>query len=94
VVSNGCGELINDPLHLLETLHHWLDQDGKELAARTKRAQELGHADAAFKVADEVWRAANCPAGERSVTHLFERSHLVRMLREYRKDLEEITRGP
>jgi 1,2-diacylglycerol 3-beta-galactosyltransferase len=94
VVSHGCGELINDPLHLLETLHHWLDQDGKELAVRTKRAQELGHADAAYRVADEVWRAANCPAGERSVTHLFERSHLVRMLREYRKDLEEITRGP
>lgn len=92
VIDHGVGELIRDPLHLLEICSHWLQNDRAILKERTKRAQEVGHPDSSYRVADVVWRAANSPASERSVTHLFEKSNLVRMLREYRKDLQELTR--
>jgi 1,2-diacylglycerol 3-beta-galactosyltransferase len=92
VVNHGAGELVRDPLHLLEICSHWIQNDYAELNVRTRIAQEIGHSDSAYRVADVVWRASNCPASERSVTHLFKKSHLMRMLREYRKDLQEMSR--
>ena len=92
VVNHRIGELVRDPLHLLEICSHWIQNDCTELNERTRIAQQTGHPDSAYRVADVVWRAANCPASERSVTHLFKKSHLMRMLREYRKDLQEMSR--
>ncbi|HOU12976.1 MAG TPA: glycosyltransferase [Anaerolineae bacterium] len=58
VVDNDAGEWVQDPLGVLETLYHWLDQDGRLLAEKARNAQHLGRPQAAYDIADLVWEAA------------------------------------
>jgi 1,2-diacylglycerol 3-beta-galactosyltransferase len=58
VVKGGAGELVRDPLALLETLHHWLANGGALLAQRAENARRLGQPRAAYVIADLVWEAA------------------------------------
>jgi 1,2-diacylglycerol 3-beta-galactosyltransferase len=54
VLDNGAGAWARTPANVLETIYHWLDGDGKELAEHAARAKETGHPAAACRVADEV----------------------------------------
>lgn len=58
VARGGAGVLVNEPLEALMTVFHWLDGHGAELAQRTRRARELGMPQAADRVADLAWEAA------------------------------------
>jgi len=58
VVNGGAGELIEEPLQALETLCHWLLDDGKLLKERAANAAQLGRPRAAYDIADLAWRAA------------------------------------
>ena len=58
VIRNGAGERIKDPVSALETLYHWLDQDGRLLAERAQSAQRLGRPHAAHDIADLIWEVA------------------------------------
>ena len=54
VVEGGAGDVAHDALALLETLYHWLADDGALLATRAANACRLGRPRAALEVADLV----------------------------------------
>lgn len=59
VVDGGAGELVQNPIAVLECLFHWLDKDGLLLAERSAKARQLGHPRAAYEAAELVWQAAH-----------------------------------
>lgn len=54
VVENGAGMRAFTPIDVLETLYHWLMNDGEMLQLRSKNAAELGRPRAAYDIADVV----------------------------------------
>jgi 1,2-diacylglycerol 3-beta-galactosyltransferase len=58
VIDNGAGEYGKDPVTALETLYHWLDQDGRLLAEYAHNARQLGRPHAAHDIADLIWEIA------------------------------------
>lgn len=57
VVEHGAGELVEEPEAALETVHHWLAEGGRVLAARAERAWQIGRPRAALEVAEIAWNA-------------------------------------
>lgn len=90
VVSSGAGEMAGDSSSLLEVIAHWLANDRLVWEQRKACSMEHGKADAAFKIADEIMQLSQVEIQFRSVTHLFERSHLASLLRrKYRHEQRE-----
>lgn len=87
VLQNQAGEMVKDPISLLETCAHWLINDGELLRSTAANACKIGHPYAAYKAAEQIWIAVNSEGAQRSVTHLFERAKLIRSLKRYRKEL-------
>lgn len=58
VVANGAGELAKDPLAVLETMRHWLADDGRLLAEKARGARRIGRPHAAYDVANLALAAA------------------------------------
>ncbi len=56
VIENGAGELIGEPLQVLESLGHLLMHDGQLLKERSANAAELGRPHAAYDIVDRVWQ--------------------------------------
>jgi len=75
VVDNEAGDLVETQMETLETLAHWMTDGKKVLRQRAESAARLGRSQAAFDVADFLWRAANRPSTVRRVrrTHGRER---------------------
>lgn len=67
VVDNEAGDLVETQVEALETLAHWMTDGKKVLRQRAESAARLGRSQAAFDVADFVWRAANRPTVARRV---------------------------
>jgi 1,2-diacylglycerol 3-beta-galactosyltransferase len=57
IVEHGAGEQAADSISVLETMYHWLDQDGALLADRAENARSLGRPHAAQGIAEIVWNA-------------------------------------
>ena len=57
IVEHGAGEEAADSISVLETVYHWLDQDGALLAEYAENARSLGHPRAASEIAELVWTA-------------------------------------
>lgn len=55
VVQNGAGDLVRDPVEVLEAISHWLLNDGDLLCKRAENARRLGRPNAAFDVAGIAW---------------------------------------
>lgn len=91
VITHQAGELAKDALHLLEICHDWLENDAAELKQKQQIARQIGFPNAAFHVAEEAWLAANQAPETGSIAHLFERSHILKMLRKYRDDLKSLS---
>jgi 1,2-diacylglycerol 3-beta-galactosyltransferase len=66
VVVNGAGDLAREPVEVLETLSHWLMDDGALLHSRNENARRLGRPNAAYEVASAVWLAAEHAPAQRS----------------------------
>lgn len=45
-------------MQLLETLYHWLMEDGRLLKERSQNARVLGRPQTAYDIADLVWQMA------------------------------------
>ncbi|HWQ45752.1 MAG TPA: glycosyltransferase [Longilinea sp.] len=69
VVDNEAGDLVETPIETLETLAHWMADGKKVLRQRAESAARLGRPQAAFDVADFLWRAANRPVAVRRIRH-------------------------
>jgi 1,2-diacylglycerol 3-beta-galactosyltransferase len=58
VTGGGAGVLVEDSLEALVTVCHWLENGGAGLAERAARARALGRPQAAHRVAERTWEAA------------------------------------
>ncbi|MBE0696126.1 MAG: glycosyltransferase [Anaerolineaceae bacterium] len=58
VVQNGAGDLVRSTMEVLETVSHWLMDDGRILNERAENARRLGRPNAAYEVANALWLAA------------------------------------
>ena len=89
VVSNGAGELAENSQQLLEIVSHWLQNDRQIHSLRKTCSVNNGKPEASFQIAREIYNLSENKVTPRTVTHLFERSHLVSLLRKYRQKLQE-----
>jgi len=55
VVNGGAGEMIDATLKALETVCHWLMNDGTLLKDRSANAMKLGRPRAAYDILDRAW---------------------------------------
>jgi 1,2-diacylglycerol 3-beta-galactosyltransferase len=79
ILEQGAGELAIDPLVALETLFHWLDNDGALLGERAANAKRIAYPQAAFEIAQLAYMAA--VRGPRPVgKSLFDRKRLTALL--------------
>jgi 1,2-diacylglycerol 3-beta-galactosyltransferase len=79
VVEKGAGVLVEHPATALETIRHWVADDGALLAERARNARRLGHPRAAYQVAEIAWNAktGDRPASRRSwLIELFDRNEV------------------
>ncbi len=58
VVENGAGDLVREPVEVLEALAHWVQDGGTVFRSRRENARRLGRPNAAYEVANAVWLAA------------------------------------
>jgi 1,2-diacylglycerol 3-beta-galactosyltransferase len=58
VVQNGAGVLAETPLQMLETVSHWMADDGKGLKEFSQNACKVGRSNSAYDAVDLVWKAA------------------------------------
>ena len=89
VVQNGAGELVRDPIEVLETLSHWLMNDGALLRRRAKAASELGRPNAAYEVAAALWTAAGWAPNPTGSERGASRTRLIDLLSRNHVPLEE-----
>ncbi len=59
VVTGNAGVLARDPIEVLETMCHWLENDRRLYRQQAENARRLGHPRAAYEVADLAWAAAS-----------------------------------
>lgn len=76
VVEGGAGEMAADGLEALAAICHWLERDGAEREAHAARARKLGRGDAAYRVAELAYRAAQAGAQQREHRLLASVGHL------------------
>lgn len=55
VLENGAGDKAFNPMDVLETVFHWMQEDGKLLKIRSEKARAVGNPNAAFEIADVVY---------------------------------------
>ncbi|MBZ0300329.1 MAG: hypothetical protein K8J31_11330 [Anaerolineae bacterium] len=58
VVDNGAGDVARMPLDMLETLFHWLSNEGQLLKSRAHNAHQVGRPQAADEIAELAWTLA------------------------------------
>jgi 1,2-diacylglycerol 3-beta-galactosyltransferase len=80
VIEGGAGELAQTPVAALEIIYHWLDRGQALLAERAQSARRLGRPRAAYKVAEQVWAAAERGPCDRAGHHIAVRSKLIKLL--------------
>jgi 1,2-diacylglycerol 3-beta-galactosyltransferase len=59
VVENGAGDLAEEPILVLETLYHLMQDDARLLEKRAENARRLGRPESAYSAATMAWQAAN-----------------------------------
>ncbi len=82
VTENGAGDLVQEPMEVLETLAHWVMNDGYLLRARAENARRLGRPNAAYEAANAAWLAAqrksaySSSTGRLRLVNLLSRNHV------------------
>ena len=70
------------PLEVLETLAHWMGNDGKLMKEHARNARRLGRPDAAYKVAELAWQLANRGPVNKQGKRVAGRKSLIDLLRQ------------
>jgi 1,2-diacylglycerol 3-beta-galactosyltransferase len=58
VLKNGAGVLAETPMQTLETLSHWMAEDGLALKEASQNAKRVGRPNSARDTAELIWQAA------------------------------------
>lgn len=80
VLQGGAGDLALSPMDVLETLSHWMHNDGALLAERSQNATRLGKPEAAFSAANLLMAAAQRGPVDRKRRRIEGRTTLVDLL--------------
>jgi 1,2-diacylglycerol 3-beta-galactosyltransferase len=83
VVRGGAGDIAVDPLRALETMRHWLLDDGALLRERAAKAKELGRPKAAYSIAERAAAFARRGPVRREIAQLPGLSKLRDLLRRH-----------
>ncbi len=59
VTTGNAGDLVRDPIEVLEVLCHWMEKEKDIYKTRRQAAHHLGRPRAAYDVAELVWAAAS-----------------------------------
>jgi len=81
VVESGAGEYPGNPEAVGRTVATWINEGQEGLARRAERARQIAQPEAAFSVAEEVWKWANTPR----ITN--DRRNLLARIEEIRSNL-------
>jgi len=61
VVNNDAGVFAPSSNAVTEAIREWLSEDGAGLKRRSQNARRIGHPDAVWDIADEIWHYAQQP---------------------------------
>ncbi len=89
VVGNGAGEMIAEPLQALETLCHWLLNDGALLKERAANAAKLGRPRAAYDIVERAWQLAQRGPVEKQADQILALPRLIELFKRFGVKLEE-----
>jgi 1,2-diacylglycerol 3-beta-galactosyltransferase len=89
VVSGGAGEMIDEPLQALETVCHWLLNDGQLLKERSANAAKLGRPRAAYDIVDRAWTLMQRGPIEKEAEQVLLLPRLIEMLKRFGVKLED-----
>lgn len=89
VVNGGAGEMIAEPLKALETVCHWLLNDGALLKERSVNAAKLGRPRAAYDIVERAWTLAQRGAIEKEADQVLLLPRLIEMFQRFGVKLEE-----
>jgi 1,2-diacylglycerol 3-beta-galactosyltransferase len=89
VVSGGAGEMIDEPLKALETVCHWLLNDGQLLKERSANAAKLGRPRAAFDIVERAWALAQRGPIKREAEQVLLLPRLIEMFKRFGVKVEE-----
>lgn len=87
VVHHGAGEIALDAVTILETVFHWLNEDGKILRECTQKARNLGKPGAAFTIAEKTWEGQKATPNIDLGLAKELRENLIRLLERYHVDI-------
>ena len=89
VVDGGAGELIEEPLDVLETLCHWLLDGGRLLQERSTNAAKLGRPRAAYDIVERAWALAQRGPVEKDDEQILLLPRLIEMFNRFGVKVEE-----
>lgn len=89
VVNGGAGELIDAPLKALETVCHWLLNDGALLQERSLNATKLGRPRAAYDIVDRAWALMERGPIEKEAEQVLLLPRLIEMFERFGVKTEE-----
>jgi len=90
VVNGGAGELIEEPLQALETVCHWLLNDGQLLKERSINAAKLGRPRAAYDIVERAWALAQRGPIEKEAEQILLLPRLIEMFQQFGVKVEEV----
>jgi 1,2-diacylglycerol 3-beta-galactosyltransferase len=89
VVNGGAGEMIDEPLKALETVCHWLLNDGQLLKERSINAARLGRPRAAYDIVERAWALAQRGPIEKEAEQILLLPRLIEMFKRFGVKMEE-----
>jgi 1,2-diacylglycerol 3-beta-galactosyltransferase len=89
VVNGGAGEMIDAPLQALETVCHWLQNDGVLLKERSTNATKLGRPRAAYDIVERAWALMQRGPLEKEAEQVLLLPRLIEMFQRFGVKTEE-----
>jgi len=89
VVNGGAGEMIDAPLKALETVCHWLLNDGALLKERSANATKLGRPRAAYDIVERAWALMECGSIQKEAQQVLLVPRLIEMFNKFGVKTEE-----
>jgi 1,2-diacylglycerol 3-beta-galactosyltransferase len=90
VVNGGAGEMIEVPLQALETVCHWLLNDGALLKERSANAIKIGRPRAAYDIVERAWALAQRGPIEKEADQILLLPRLIEMFQRVGVKTEEV----
>ncbi len=89
VVDHQAGAFVKTPIEALQTIHHWLMNDGARLLELKGNAKALGHPDAAYQAAELAHEAMHQEKARQRSYNYFPNANLVSGVKRVQEDFKQ-----